>query len=413
MLPAVAIGAGLFLASASLAIDAGRAFVEQNHLQTTADAAALAATRRIVDTQAALAAALKVARANMPLERYGRVLDESDVEFGRWDSAAGTFEVGSEDRNAVRVTTRRAAASGNALPNFFAQAFGAATTDLEASAVGAMEPGFALCVLALHPSDKDALDIDGTGTFDADGCVAYANSSDADALHVRKDATALASKFCSVGGAKTEGTVLPHPAVGCASLPDPLQDLPTPAWNGVTCDHTDFEVSSGNVQIWPGVYCGGIEVKEDATATLMPGEYLLVDGPLKMKHDATITGSEVFVHLRGYGARLQIEDGANVDLSAPITGPYAGAVIYADRSQSGEEHTVVGTANLDIDGTLYLPTGRITYKGNSTAAITMLIAEKIKLNGNAGFQRHASSTNVPIPAGFATIDADERIWLVR
>ena len=115
MLPAVAIGAGLFLASASLAIDAGRAFVEQNHLQTTADAAALAATRRIVDTQAALAAALKVARANMPLERYGRVLDESDVEFGRWDSAAGTFEVGSEDRNAVRVTTRRAAASGNAL----------------------------------------------------------------------------------------------------------------------------------------------------------------------------------------------------------------------------------------------------------------------------------------------------------
>ena len=42
----------------------------------------------------------------------------------------------------------------------------------------------------------------------------------------------------------------------------------------------------------------------------------------------------------------------------------------------------------------------MTFTGNSTAEITMLVADTITFTGNASFQRRPQNTTVPIPANF-------------
>jgi len=89
-------------------------------------------------------AASTLASANI-VNGSSQTLDTTnDIEFGTWDTSAKTFTVltGSNRANAnsMRVTTRRTAARGNAIPLLFAQLFGQSTFDVTATAI-AFSPG--------------------------------------------------------------------------------------------------------------------------------------------------------------------------------------------------------------------------------------------------------------------------------
>ena len=139
----------------------------------------------------------------------------------------------------------------------------------------------------------------------------------------------------------------------------------------------------------------------------------MIDAPFTSASNTRIRGDGVVIHLRGSNGRIELSGTPDLDLSAPTSGDHAGVVFYADRSQSGVTHNITGNVDMKIDGTLYAPTGRIEYTGNSRAAITMLIADTIRFNGNSSFQRRAHLTEVPIPTGFAGVGASTRVVLVR
>lgn len=139
----------------------------------------------------------------------------------------------------------------------------------------------------------------------------------------------------------------------------------------------------------------------------------MIDAPFTSASNTRIRGDGVVIHLRGSNGRIELSGTPDLDLSAPTSGDHAGVVFYADRSQSGLTHTITGNADMMIDGTLYAPTGRVAYTGNSRAAITMLIADTIRFNGNSSFQRLAHLTDVPIPTGFTGLGAATRVMLVN
>ncbi|MDX1711995.1 MAG: TadG family pilus assembly protein, partial [Rhodovibrionaceae bacterium] len=174
---------GLFALVAALVIDMGYGFVSRNQLQVTADASALAGASQLAEDDAAvMAEANAFAELNMPAARYGDVLADSDIEIGHWDNDTRVFTAGGTPRNAVRVTTRRSAAAGNAVNTFFAQIAGIDSLDVNTAAVavnGADEDRLH-CLHAMNPTQAMAFHIHGAADIVAAGCDIQVDSCDPD-----------------------------------------------------------------------------------------------------------------------------------------------------------------------------------------------------------------------------------------
>jgi Flp pilus assembly protein TadG len=128
----------ILIGFAALSVEGSYAISQRNMLQVTAEAAALAATAQLPNASVAVSTAQTYAAKNMPAATYGTVLTSGDVSLGQWTPgcAAGgqaCFTAGAQPYNAVKVTTRRAAANSNQLPIFFGPGF--ASFDISATAI--------------------------------------------------------------------------------------------------------------------------------------------------------------------------------------------------------------------------------------------------------------------------------------
>ncbi len=156
MFPAfILVAAGI----ASLAVDMGHLYGLRGKLQHTADAAVLAAVGDLPDEDAARTTAVDLATANMSVAEHGTVLVNADVVTGNWDSDTRTFTPAGDPINALRVVTRRSQANGNAAGLFFARVLGFNEVDIEISAIASSGSGSGACVIALDPSETDALKV--------------------------------------------------------------------------------------------------------------------------------------------------------------------------------------------------------------------------------------------------------------
>jgi Flp pilus assembly protein TadG/formylmethanofuran dehydrogenase subunit C len=119
------------LALTSLAVDLARVQLCKTELQQAADAAARYAVHGIADgtyRSKAQAAAAENSCDGSPV-----TLLTQDVELGTW--SGGTFTPGGSSPNAIRITARRAASRGNAIPLAFGRIVGVNTVDAAAVAV--------------------------------------------------------------------------------------------------------------------------------------------------------------------------------------------------------------------------------------------------------------------------------------
>lgn len=276
MLPIMAAVLLLSLSGAALAVDLTRASALRAELQTTADAAALAAATRLPNADTAVAAALRYADKNMPSERYGEVLARQDVELGHWDAKTRSFQTNGSVPSAVRVTLRLASSNDNAIAPFFAGVFGVEVMDLSAFATAARQS--AACVIALEPSSNHTMTLDKNAQADALNCTVQVNSEKPNALRVLKSSSLEAMSICVAGGTQIHphASTSPEPTTGCPPIVDPLAGLPAPSYG--SCDVTDGEYVDANATLSPGVYCGGLEIAGDSDITLDPGLYVIKDG---------------------------------------------------------------------------------------------------------------------------------------
>jgi hypothetical protein len=149
---------------ASLAVDWGRVQLVKTQLQRAADAASRAAAAQLGNGVSAVQNAAVTWAGYNTADGSSVVLDSAtDVEFGTWDSTNKTFTVltgaAQSGANAVRVTARRTAATGNAVPLMFGAILGRIGCDAKASVI-AMASGGGPSLVGLTTFDSNGYTID-------------------------------------------------------------------------------------------------------------------------------------------------------------------------------------------------------------------------------------------------------------
>ena len=237
------------------------------------------------------------------------------------------------------------------------------------------------------------------------------------------DAMAFGHGFLPDGG---EGTVArtvpaigyldsssyaPTPQTDCPAIADPLAGLPAPAVGA--CTFTKYKVTSGSQSLTPGVYCGGIEVGSNAAVNLLPGTYVIKDGSLSVKSNATLSGNDVTLYLTGSGATIEVKADSTISLTAPSTGTYAGVLMFEDRNAPlHQTHKFESRNAPNLLGTIYLSRGdlQVGVKGSggsggvavgATSAWTIIVARTLSVTDNQTLQLNTNygATTVPPPDG--------------
>jgi hypothetical protein len=128
-------------------------------------------------------------------------------------------------------------------------------------------------------------------------------------------------------------------------------------------------LNSGASTFFPGVYCGGITLNANATATFNPGLYI-INGPVVIGASDTVTGSGVTFYFENNS--WTSNGAASMNLTAPTTGTYAGILFF---QAHGDTDTFILDSNTTsvAQGTFYLPDGPLTINGGANLAAYELL----------------------------------------
>ena len=379
------VGATLMLATAgaAVAVDMGRAYAYRDQLRLVADAAALAGAVNLPDVDAARKAVHRYAMINLP--EFQNLVRADDIEFGHWDPETRIIKADHDTPSALRVTARLSEENGNAISTLFAGLLRHDTLEVAASAVAGKRSS--MCIQALEPEEADGLGIDVSAQIEAINCTVQVNSRHDYAFRIWLGSRILASGLCVTGGAYVSGwaTVSPEPTLGCPPQPDPLAALKAPEVGA--CDHHDsvFEGHHGNLE--PGVYCGGLAVRDDSNLTLAAGVYVIKDGPLSVLDTSKLRGEGITFFLTGEEGLIRFGDESSLTLAAPTEGDLAGILVFQDRTYGGH-HVWDSNAPTELHGTIYLPEGQLLSQSSSAitpiASCNVLIVKRLHFKFKSG-----------------------------
>ena len=291
-----------------------------------------------------------------------------------------------------------------------------------------------ICALSTAKDGADRITFRGRSTFNAPSCSVHANSDDVRAMRVVGNAQAIAKNFCAAGG--SSGTFQPYAKGECARVSDPyvnrrapepgpcinIGDISDIRGNGgsetVEVESTGPSATSqaisgdggggpsgggsgrnenltgSNVSLPPGTYCGGLTI-DGRNVRFLPGDHIILDGPLIFRNNAQAVGDDVTFIMNGLESTLTVQSGASVELSAASRGPLAGLVFFQDvQTQLGTDgvfpngiNSMSSGGQLNITGTAYFPTQTMKITSNavfgSHAPATSFIAYDIHFGGNA------------------------------
>jgi hypothetical protein len=247
------------------------------------------------------------------------------------------------------------------------------------------------CVLSLDRSARSAAAVSGGARVDLSGCSLYDNSSDASALTVGGSGRLIADSVGVVGGISGEADITALQGVhkGLAPISDPYErsSFPPPS----TCTTRNFKANEA-VSITPGFYCGGMSLTTGANVTMSPGIYY-IDGGFNVHGGATVSGTGVtmvFTSSNGNSwSGATINGSANVNLTAPTSGPTAGIVMFGDRNMpEGTAFRFEGGSSQSLTGAVYLPKADIKFAGgtNTGRGCTQLIGNTLTFSGNSNLK---------------------------
>ncbi len=266
-----------------------------------------------------------------------------------------------------------------------------------------------VCVLALNKAASKAINFAGNSTFIANKCFVQSNSAAADALSIAGSAVAKAAGFCAVGGYSAPSSQTPMPQRDCLSVDDPYANTAPPVPASCNGSNTNVAVQPNKTRtLQPGTYCGGLDLK--GNVTLQPGLYIIKDGNLSINSQATVTGDGVTFYIMGTNAGFTINGGGSINVTAMSSGDYKGLVIVHDRASNvGSTNTLNGNSGTVIKGVVYTPTQQLTLTGTGTFGQTSpfmpIIADQIKISGNAGASSDVTAMDTVKPVPFVPTGA--------
>jgi hypothetical protein len=239
-----------------------------------------------------------------------------------------------------------------------------------------------LCLLttdAAGAASGGALSMLDSSQINAPGCLVHSNSD----LSVPSPADLNAGTAEAVDAAT--GHITPAPQTGAPPIPDPFANV---NWNiPPICNPLDLLYDLGvNVLFpFPGIHCGNVTVRKNATALLLPGNHYFLKGVLNMQQNSTLQGSDV-VLIFDKDSYFQFQDHSQIKLQGRQSGPFAGFVI-ATTPANTHNFQITSDSARQLLGTIYIPNALLTVSGTSTnvadqSAWTVIIAKGVQLSGS-------------------------------
>jgi Flp pilus assembly protein TadG len=289
---------------------------------------------------------------------------------------------------------------------FFASLFmnSAAISARAVAAPGTTGGNYCIETLDTTPATTTASLVGGL-TLDLSQCGIQVNAPGASALSLTQGAVLKANTVSIVGGdavnqgAKITGTV----TKSAPSQADPYSGVTMPTTSGTgTCLSSNYSSGGTKYQLSPGVYCGGLNIGNGASATLSPGVYIVQGGKFSLQGGTTVTGTGVTIVLTGSGnnyATVNIANNATLNLTAPTTGTTAGLAIFQDPnapSTGNKTSNAFGGGTVNVTGALYFPHEAVAFNGAVAvnSSCTQLIAYDVSFSGNAKFGNSCAGTGV-------------------
>lgn len=374
----------MLIGGAGLGIDVGYWYFKQRELQTAADLAANAGA---------------VALRSGATDTAVRTTAVNEAEKNGYDAGTGAIVVNTppitgayQNDRSVEVLIDATAA------RFFTSLFDSSPVEISVRAVASFENMQQACVLALDTWASDAVIFIGNPTATFDGCVVMSNSLADDSITIAGSADVTAPCIVSAGGTSVTAdltlTSCTEPLEDMPQAVDPYADLPEPPVPS-GCSSVPGGNPNQPKTIDPGRYCGGLSLQ--GTVTLNAGVYVIDGGELRINANANVTGVGVTFFLTN-GATVHFNGSAEINLTAPTTGIFAGVLMYGDRDQGDADHIFNGTADSQMTGALYFPTQTVTHNGNFTGSngCLRIVARSIDLQGDAGFATNCAGTGLDI-----------------
>jgi Flp pilus assembly protein TadG len=396
-----------------LAVDAGYLELQKRRVQIAADAAAMGALREMELGNTDLSSA---GLSDASLNGFTNGQNSTTVTIAN-PPTSGNY---TNDATAVQATVTRT------VPTFFMRIFGPNSVTVSATAVGKTSPSYGSiggCIFAMNPTASGAFTITGTVTITT-ACSAMVESNSSSAFSMVGTSTfdlangakvgvvgpGTAGQGWSLSGGASIMNVAKSPAVAEApvniqSFNDPLANAPVPSSSGLTVQTTGTVKPNQTVNLSPGIYCGGMDLK--GTAILAAGTYIIAGGGITIDSQATVSGTGVtFYNTSGSKAMgcnsaiaaggMTFNGGATINLSAPTGGTPCGVLFFEDRSVSGLSHKINGNSNSTFGGALYFLHSNLQFAGtNQTPGFLFIVADTITLNGTSNLQNdHSTLENV-------------------
>lgn len=420
----------LLLAIVALAVDGGTLMEERRHVQAAADAAALAAaddlfanfnSNRGTDPgHSAQASAVATAAANGFNPDDGQSIVTVNISPQNYQGGpnAGTALPPGYAEVIVQYNAAR----------LFSGVFGSNTIPVRGRAVARGQWGpVSNKMLALNTTAPIGVGVQNTANVNINGGL-LVNSNSSTAVTVAPTATLTASLLTlnaggggllglvgsllggllgllGLGGGGGGGSSSATPVNYALVAPDPLRSLPPP--NPIqlglsTRSTTTLNINCGTVNLFPGVYNGGINITQGASVTLhpnsdgTPGIYFLEGGGLNVSGPSSLTmvagntaGVMIYNNWQNSNDAINFKGSSSLVLAPPSSGVYQGLTIFQKRgtlTNPAPTLTIVGSGNVNITGTIYVAYGNVTLKGvGSNLMGGQIIADTVSAKGSGTY----------------------------
>jgi Flp pilus assembly protein TadG len=404
VLPLFCLSMFVLIGFLALAVDVGMLWTQRRHMQTAADAAAVAAAVALREGDNVTSAGQSAATINS----FTNGASSVTVTINNPPSA------GAYAGNASYVE----AVVEQPQPTFFLRALGYDTVDISTRAVSGTINGPA-CMYALDPTDSKAFSESGGTSSIVANCGLLVKSTSTDGLDVSGGGTLEASSIGVVATAYTNSssTISPTPVTKIAPFGDPLAGVAEPSVG--TCTPSTVSghgyTSTGGDTISQGTYCGGIIVSGGKTLNLNPGTYVLLGGGLQVSGTSNLIGSGVTFFNTVWMSDDPLTDkvgsatnykpivfsgGSATNLTAPSSGSLQGILFFQDRNlpsgdtgPSGPQNTISGGSGAVITGAMYFPSTPLYFSGGSSVIPlnAILIGDIINISGGTHLSSDYSS----------------------
>jgi hypothetical protein len=384
---------GIFgiIALVALAIDGGNAFADRRHAQSAADTAVLAA------------ALAKVNNNDWQSAAFSRALDNGYMANGP-DSTVTVISPPAEGKYSCGMINSTPPAGDScdeyvqviivsSVKTWFAPIVGVNSITNRVNAVARAKPAitqpfaFGHAMVSLNSSACRAFEFSGSSqtliTSDS-GAGVFVNSSCSTALggpqqgFYQGSGTITAPSISVVGGAYydpdditlTSSTVV---ATGATQMTNINIIWPTP-----TCSGTAEKVSGSN-EMTPGNYDGGQPFPPNNVEVLRPGIYCVNNANVSINSD--LTGQGVMIYVKT--GSVSMNGSAEIHLSAPATGQYAGLLFYLPPSNT-KSFSMNGNNESTWLGMILAPSSQCTINGSGApdGLNSQIICDMINVSGD-------------------------------